>query len=183
MTAYKRQTYRVLVADPAWPEAARMSAPSPPGKAREGAAGHYGLFTSFAQVEQFPVPRMADDSFLFLWVPPRYLEQGKRVVEAWGFKNTPSPMVWVKTDSRGVPAFGQGVWLRMSHENILIGRRGKPEHSHNLRSALISPRLQHSQKPEKLQTMIEAWTAGPYAELFARRQRPGWDCYGNEADS
>ena len=29
---------------------------------------------------------------------------------------------------------------------------------------------------------IEALYAGPYAELFARQRRPGWDAWGNEVD-
>ena len=172
--------YRVLVADPPWPEAKNMSAPTRPGKSREGARGHYDLFKSFAEVESFPIPPMADESLLFLWCPPRYHDQGRKVVEAWGFKNTPSPIVWVKVGKSGAPGLGSGVLLRMAHEEVLIGRRGKPTHNHNTRSAILAPRREHSQKPEELQDAIEAWTSGPYAELFARRQRAGWDCFGDQ---
>lgn len=29
---------------------------------------------------------------------------------------------------------------------------------------------------------VEALYAGPYAELFARQRRPGWDVWGNDTD-
>jgi N6-adenosine-specific RNA methylase IME4 len=39
----------------------------------------------------------------------------------------------------------------------------------------------HSQKPEAFLDLIEQVSPGPYLELFARRQRLGWDTWGNEA--
>lgn len=43
------------------------------------------------------------------------------------------------------------------------------------------PRGVHSQKPEAFQDLVEQVSPGPYLELFARRQRLGWDTWGNEA--
>jgi N6-adenosine-specific RNA methylase IME4 len=42
-------------------------------------------------------------------------------------------------------------------------------------------RLAHSQKPEAFLDLIERVSPGPYVELFARRDRLGWDTWGNEA--
>ena len=39
----------------------------------------------------------------------------------------------------------------------------------------------HSQKPEAFLDMVEQVSPGPYVELFARRNRLGWDTWGNEA--
>lgn len=152
----------------------------PPSKDGGGKAeDHYKLFDNFGQVEQFEIPPMADESFLFLWCPQRYITQGFNVLAAWGFRRA-AERVWVKMGKNGLPSFGMGTWTRSSHEMILVGRRGSPKHARNMRSVLIALRREHSQKPEKLQDEIEVWTAGPYAELFARRDRPGWDCYGDE---
>lgn len=30
--------------------------------------------------------------------------------------------------------------------------------------------------------MLDLPRAGPYLELFARQQRPGWDVWGNQTD-
>lgn len=40
---------------------------------------------------------------------------------------------------------------------------------------------QHSRKPEGAQDLIERISPGPYLELFARRQRLGWDTWGDQA--
>ncbi len=39
----------------------------------------------------------------------------------------------------------------------------------------------HSRKPEAFLDLVERVSPGPYLELFARRQRLGWDTWGNEA--
>lgn len=43
------------------------------------------------------------------------------------------------------------------------------------------PRRKHSEKPEAFLDLVEQVSPGPYLELFARRQRLGWDTWGNEA--
>lgn len=44
----------------------------------------------------------------------------------------------------------------------------------------VAPRGRHSEKPELFMDLIESMSPGPYLELFARRQRLGWDSWGNE---
>lgn len=39
----------------------------------------------------------------------------------------------------------------------------------------------HSAKPEAFLDLVETVSPGPYLELFARRQRLGWDTWGNES--
>ena len=41
--------------------------------------------------------------------------------------------------------------------------------------------MTHSRKPDAFMDLVEQVSPGPYLELFARRQRLGWDTYGNEA--
>ena len=45
----------------------------------------------------------------------------------------------------------------------------------------IWPRGKHSAKPEAFMDMVEQVSPGPYLELFARRNRLGWDTWGNES--
>lgn len=42
------------------------------------------------------------------------------------------------------------------------------------------PRGKHSEKPEAFLDLVEQVSPGPYLELFARRNRLGWDTYGDE---
>jgi N6-adenosine-specific RNA methylase IME4 len=39
----------------------------------------------------------------------------------------------------------------------------------------------HSAKPEAFIDLVEQVSPGPYLEMFARRNRLGWDTWGNEA--
>jgi N6-adenosine-specific RNA methylase IME4 len=43
------------------------------------------------------------------------------------------------------------------------------------------PRGKHSAKPEAFLDLVEQMSPGPYLEMFARRNRLGWDTWGNEA--
>jgi N6-adenosine-specific RNA methylase IME4 len=44
-----------------------------------------------------------------------------------------------------------------------------------------APRGEHSAKPELFLDLIEQMSPGPYVELFARRNRLGWDTWGDQA--
>lgn len=52
----------------------------------------------------------------------------------------------------------------------------------SLESEALTPRREHSRKPDGIHERIERLVAGPYLELFARQKRPGWDVWGNEVD-
>ncbi len=43
------------------------------------------------------------------------------------------------------------------------------------------PRGAHSAKPEAFLDLVEQVSPGPYLEMFARRDRLGWDTWGNES--
>lgn len=83
-------------------------------------------------------------------------------------------------------AFGMGRLFRQTHELALIGVRGKIyNHLENKsqRSVHFFPATKHSVKPEALQDMLEKMfpkTECNKLELFARRQKRGWFCIGNE---
>jgi N6-adenosine-specific RNA methylase IME4 len=71
---------------------------------------------------------------------------------------------------------------------LLVAKRGQHRWTGSLPSNVINiafsssdPRARHSRKPEAFLDYIETISAGPYLELFARRQRIGWDTWGNEA--
>ena len=77
--------------------------------------------------------------------------------------------------------FGMGRSVRLEHELCIIGKRGKPTRkAKNVRSTFEAPVGRHSEKPEAFYELVERFSDGPYCELFARRQRPGWTCFGDE---
>ena len=45
----------------------------------------------------------------------------------------------------------------------------------------VWPRGKHSEKPEAFLDVVESVSPGPYLEMFARRNRLGWDTWGNQS--
>ena len=49
---------------------------------------------------------------------------------------------------------------------------------------IVSPLQEHSRKPEEArERILELMGDLPRVELFARRESPGWDIWGNEVES
>lgn len=84
--------------------------------------------------------------------------------------------------------FGPGNYTGQNVEDVWVGVRGDTpwpslRARRDVRSVVFALRGRHSAKPEAVQDRIEAlWPdATPRLELFARRRRPGWAAWGNEA--
>jgi N6-adenosine-specific RNA methylase IME4 len=76
---------------------------------------------------------------------------------------------------------GMGYWTRANTEPCLLATRGNPKRlDAGVRMGIIEPRRQHSRKPDCVHGRIERLVSGPYLELFARAERPGWTTWGNE---
>jgi len=157
--------YRTILADPPWDIQQQGSL---------GAIRHYPLMSAEA-ICALRVERLCEpDTHLWLWVTNASLHTGKAVMEAWGFTYR-SCLTWIK------PRFGLGVYLRNQTEHLLLGTRGKaPVLFRGQGTWFYAPVQEHSHKPEEQYAIIERCSPGPYLELFARRERPGWDVWGNE---
>lgn len=132
-----------------------------------------------ADICAMPVSEIAaPDSVLFLWATSPKLAEAMQVVSSWGFDYRTS-MVWTK------PQLGLGYYARIQHELLLIATRGNPgtpTPPNRPRSVQHFPRGKHSQKPDLFYDLIERMYPAPTKlELFARRARPGWMAWGNEA--
>lgn len=175
---------RVLVADPPW----RFE----DGIGARGAESNYPLL-SLADIAAFPQPPMLPDCVLFLWRVSSMVEEAYQVCRAWGFVPK-SEMVWRKLTSKGNRHIGMGRILRGEHETCIVATRGKVNplvKDHGVRTVFDAEIPAwffeagfsgHSAKPDEFYANVEKLFDGPYVELFARRTRSGWDCYGNELD-
>ena len=68
-------------------------------------------------------------------------------------------------------------------EMCLLATKGSPKRlSKSVKQLVISPRREHSRKPDEIYNYIEDLLDGPYVELFARTKRKGWDSWGNQID-
>ena len=166
---------RVLVADPPWTFGDKL-----PGGGR-GAEKHYDCL-SLQEIKGFSLPPLATDAMLLLWRVAAMPAAALQVVHAWGFEPK-SELVWVKSTASGAPAMGMGHYVRGSHETCILATRGRFKvRSRAVRSVFEARRGRHSEKPDEFYALVEDLADGPYAELFARRRRPGWRCFGKELE-
>jgi len=160
--------YRTIVADPPW----RYAAPN----TQAGAAPTYNTM-ALADICAMTVASDAseEDAHLWVWGTNGLLDQAFTVVRAWGF----SPLTIVTWCKRQP---GMGSYLRNNTEHVILASRGRPitPHPRAASTWYIWPRGEHSRKPDGFYDLVEQVSPGPYLELFARRQRLGWDTWGNE---
>lgn len=168
--------YRVVAADPPWAFGDKL-----PGASR-GAEKNYDVMQVYdvcTYLRMFGDP-CAPDALLFLWRVASQVEEAYSVVRAWGF--TPkTELVWIKQTPAGKRWFGMGRILRASHETCIVAARGKYSSlilNKSTRTTFAAPVAEHSAKPDMFYDIVEKLVEGPRLELFARKQRPGWDCFG-----
>ncbi len=179
----EHKRYRTLVADPPWGYRDKLGGPQ-----ERGAEGHYGTMT-MPELYSMPVGLWAEnDALLWLWTTNAFMVEAHKLAEGWGF--TPRTiMTWIKGrliienhEPKLIQQIGMGHFLRNSTEHIVLAVRGKIDvRNHDVPSAFIAPRLEHSEKPAAFYDMVERMSPGPYLDVFARKQRLRWDTFGNEA--
>ena len=164
--------YKTITADPPW-DVGRG-----PEYSSNGASRPLEYQTmSVAQIAAMPVVEKAEaDAHLYIWTINAYIEETYDIARAWGFE--PSTMLYWLKQPHGI---GLGGAYCQCVEPILFCRRGRLAAKRRYdRNWWGWPRGRHSQKPEEFQTIVESVSPGPYLEMFARRPRPGWTCWGNE---
>lgn len=138
-------------------------------------------------IKAIPVASACEDTaHLYMWVPNALLPEGIEVLRAWGF-NYKSNIVWHKlrkdggSDGRGV-----GFYFRNVTELLLFGVRGKNARTLQPGRTQVNymgtRKREHSRKPDEQYPLIQSCSPGPYLEMFARGERPGWAIWGNQAD-
>lgn len=168
------ESYRCVVADPPWSFGDKL-----PGASR-GAEKNYRVM-SVEDICRLVLPPINGNAYLFLWRVSSQVEEAYRVVRAWGFVPK-SEIVWQKLTANGKPWFGMGRHVRASHETCIVAVRGRPTRLNaSTRSTFEAVVGQHSTKPPAFFALVEALCPGPRLELFARADRPGWTCIGDQA--
>lgn len=183
MADFPQGQYDVIVVDPPW---AYLW-----GTGKNG--GHFAPekhypTMSVEEICALPVKDLrARNSVLALWATGPTLPDAFRVMESWGFKYKTVLFVWVKLNPKALTVVtGPGSYTRSACEYVLLGMRGhlKRATTDPISQVVQEPRRRHSQKPEIVQTHIESlWPDARRIELFARRERAGWDVWGNEVEA
>jgi N6-adenosine-specific RNA methylase IME4 len=170
--------FQLLVADPPW----SFASFSEKGQGKSPSC-HYTTM-QFDAIRRLRIQTIAArDAGLALWVYGPMLPKAIELMKHWGFDYKSDLITWVKTTSAGKLAFGTGYYTRKGTEQLLYGTRGRGLKvvDRSIRQCLLAPRHEHSRKPDEVAKALEQ-LFGPVhrIELFARRMRAGWTCWGNE---
>lgn len=171
------RSYDVLVIDPPW----HFKTWSPAGQTNKSASGQYRTMPD-AEILALPVRELLKpDAIVYLWATGAMLPHALETMQAWGITYKTS-FVWRKVTRNGKVRWGTGRWAQSGHEHVLLGVVGKPH-------CFLSPSIfdglarEHSRKPAEFYNVITEKTPGlRRADVFAREQREGWDCWGDEVE-
>ena len=178
--------YRTIVADPPWQfdqswakgkflvYNADKGSDGAYRKGR-GAEANYPVMT-MDELRMLPVGLWAsENAHLYIWTTNQFMVEAHDLTKAWGFK-VKTILTWVK------PRIGMGTYYRNNTEHVVFAVRGScPVKRHNVRTAFTAQQGGHSEKPSAFYDIVESMSPGPYLDVFARKQRFGWDTWGDEA--
>lgn len=186
--------FGLIMADPPWAFRTHDGrSRTPTQKAFREAEDHYQT-TPTEELMQIPVADWAArDAMLLMWVVGSHLDAALDLGRAWGFQLKTDGFYWLKTKLRDAdqidlftddvppPRISMGYYSRKQLEPCWLFTRGRPQRlSKGVRQLIIEPAREHSRKPEAIYSRAEELCAGPYLEMFARNERPGWTAWGNE---
>lgn len=130
------------------------------------------------EIAALPVDELADRAaHLYIWTTNAFLEQTYELVRGWRFRPS-QVLTWAKSP-RGL---GMGGAFTNTTEFVLFSWRGMCQPlSRSDTSWWHWRRGAHSAKPEAFLDIVERVSPAPRLEMFARRNRLGWDTWGNES--
>lgn len=177
-----KKEYDVILADPPW----NFKVWNKEKQGGRSISDKYSLM-NVEDICALPVQDFAaENCALFMWATWPNIEEAFVVMKAWGFKYRTLGWDWVKAKKSGFGFhFGMGYYTRANTEPCLLAVKGKMSVSvHDISALIYTPVREHSRKPDEQYEKIEKLYPGMrYLELFARRKREGWDCFGNEVES
>ena len=173
--------FATVLADPPWRFANRTGKIAPEHKR----LARYPTL-ALQDIMSMPVESVLEETaHLYLWVPNALIQEGLKVLRAWGFTYKTN-LIWYKVRKDGGPdRRGVGFYFRNVTEVILFGVRGpKPRTlapGRRQPNIIVQRKREHSRKPDEQYEIIESCSWGPYLEMFARGAREGWYVWGNQA--
>jgi N6-adenosine-specific RNA methylase IME4 len=176
-----QNTYDLIVADPPWKQSKGGKKSVRPKSS--GTELDYPVCTLDEikdHLKQATSLCQGDNSILFLWTIDKYLFEAQEIAESLGYK-LHARMIWNKVN--GIPA---AFTIRFGHEYLLYMYRGKLtpvdlNERGKIHSVFTEKVQKHSQKPDISYEIINRLYPNlKKLELYARQERDGYDCWGNE---
>lgn len=175
-----KKRYELIVSDPPWKQ-------SKGGKksVRQNSSGtqlDYPVCSLDEIKEHLKVADTltADNTVLFLWTIDKYLFEAEEMAKELGYK-LHARMIWNKVT--GIPA---AFTVRYGHEYLLYMYKGKltpvaANERGKIHTVFTEQVKKHSQKPEtSFEIINRLYPDLKKLEMYARTERDGYDCWGNE---
>lgn len=172
--------YDLIYTDPPWPQRKGHVRKCRPNQGRQLDYPTMAVGDCFKTQDPF-FERTNEKHNIFIWTIDKFLLETSLQMEMRGYK-LHARFIWDKENGIA-PAFT----VRFSHEyllwfykpnKILMPRR---ECFGKYTTVMREPASYHSRKPVCAYKMLEdMFDSAERLELFARQQREGWDCWGNE---
>lgn len=166
--------YRTIVIDPPWPVKKIVRRVRPNQKKNLD----YPIMT-IDNIKNLPITSIAaKNCVLFLWTTQAFLPYSFNIISSWGFRYQ-RVLTWDKRN--GMCLFG----FHHRTEFCLFGYRGKlnmyPRRK-AIPTCFTGKSKRHSAKPDEFYNMVSVFDP-PRLDMFARKERKGWDVFGNEVKS
>lgn len=159
--------FQVIVIDPPWPYSqSEYNAYS------HRVANPYNSM-SIEEIMTMDIPADVNCS-LWLWATNSFLHDAFHILEAWAFEYK-TMLTWFKQKT------GVGNYLRGQTEHCLLATIGNPIFTHLAQGTALEAKARgNSEKPDEFYDLVNGLCPGNKLDIFARKQREGWQVYGNQ---
>ncbi len=181
-TNLPRKKFDVALIDPPWSYFGDQK--------KDGAAAKFYSTLTDEEIRMLPVKELLNErAVVFLWATAPRLDAALDSIKAWGLHFRGVAFVWVKTTKDGKPIGARGVRpsiVKPTCEFVLacstvLKGRPLPIADESIVNTVFAATTEHSAKPLAVHERIEAlYPKATRIELFARTQRQGWYCWGNQ---
>lgn len=183
------EKYKTIIADPPWkydgngPASSKTHRPNSFGSS-PSSHERYGSM-SMQELRNMPIKNMTQDkAHLYLWVTNAFIERGWQLCKDWGF-DPKTVVTWGKIKNDGTPSMKTGYYFRGATEHFIFATKGNLRLKSNKcePTLFLSERLPHSVKPEWFYDLVNRCSFDNKIELFSRKERYGFDSFGNQAEN
>lgn len=186
------QKFGTIAIDPPWHFDSRAPVANPDSD--RNPSRHYATM-DLAHIAAIPIREMAaKDAFVMLWITGPLLVAGvhNTLFKAWGVRPSSMGFVWIKLkptfDTEKLLTtpllesdliYGTGFTTMQNAEYCVFGRIGSPTRGRrDIRQVIITPRQEHSRKPDEFYRRARFYGPGPYLDAFPGEARGGWTGWG-----
>ena len=172
---FTKKKYNTIVLDPPWNISVTGKVNIRPNRKKKL---DYPTM-SMKEIKSIPINQIGNiGCHVYCWTTNKFLNETFDVLKSWGV-NYHLTLVWTKPNGM-MPCFG----YKFATEFCLFGFYGKPMQKFKSMAKLNwfeNPSIKpHSTKPPKFYDLVDEMSPNPKLEMFARKKRKSWDCWGDE---